>query len=403
MEKRTFANPAIVVGLDSLPGLQSARILARHHIPVIAIARSPKHYACKTRLCQEILYCNTQTEELIDFLAKLGRSLRHQGILYPCTDMSVLLISRHRDQLCPWFQLLLPDPITLETLMDKDAFHRYAQGAGMAVPVSFTIGSVQEAEEVMETASFPVIVKPLLRTLQWTSHSPKKVFKIENRESFLPTVTQCLEWSDRLVVQQFLEGPDSNLFSVNCYFDRDANPLVTFVARKLRQWPPEAGISCLGVECRNDDVLHAALAFFGRCRLRGLGYLEFKYDERTRKHYLLEANIGRPTVRSAIAEGGGVELLFTMCCDLAGLPLPEARRQSYKGVKWINLHHDLRSAWHYYKQGQLSLRDWYASVTGPKVHAVFALDDPLPFLYDVIGAIKHRLSKTFIGLKASRS
>jgi len=59
--------------------------------------------------------------------------------------------------------------------------------------------------------------------------------------------------------------------------------------------------------------------------------------------YMIEANLGRPAGRSAIAEAGGVELLFTMYCDVVGLPLPENRVQRYQGAKWIDLRHDLQS------------------------------------------------------------
>lgn len=69
-----------------------------------------------------------------------------------------------------------------------------------------------------------------------------------------------------------------------------------------------------------------------------------KRDPETGRQYAIEANVGRPTGRSAIAEAGGVELLHTMYCDVAGLPLPNGRTQTYKGTKWIDVRHDLQSA-----------------------------------------------------------
>ena len=47
--------PAIVIGLDSLPGIQTARILAGHGVPVIGIAEDLDHAFCRTRVCQQIL------------------------------------------------------------------------------------------------------------------------------------------------------------------------------------------------------------------------------------------------------------------------------------------------------------------------------------------------------------
>jgi predicted ATP-grasp superfamily ATP-dependent carboligase len=158
---------------------------------------------------------------------------------------------------------------------------------------------------------------------------------------------------------------------------------VTFVARKLRQWPPYVGITSLGEECRNDLVLQETVRLFKSVGYRGLGYLEMKRDARSGKYFVMEANVGRPTGRSTIAEAGGVELLYTMYCDALGWPLPENRVQTYKGVKWIDLRGDLQSALYYWHRGELTLREWWRSVRGPKAYALFSWKDPGPFLGDL--------------------
>ena len=120
---------------------------------------------------------------------------------------------------------------------------------------------------------------------------------------------------------------------------------------------------------------------------RGLGYLEMKADERDGRHYIVEPNIGRPTGRSAIAEAGGVELIYTAYCDLVGIPLPESRQQRYAGVKWIYARQDLQSALYHWRRGELSLRRWWETLRGRKVDAVFSWSDPLPFVADLLRSI----------------
>jgi predicted ATP-grasp superfamily ATP-dependent carboligase len=188
------------------------------------------------------------------------------------------------------------------------------------------------------------------------------------------------------MVQEWIEGNDADLYSCNCYFNGSAEPLVTFIARKLRQWPPETGTSCLGEECRNDVVLETSIRLFKSVNYNGLGYVEMKRDQRTGQHYIIEPNIGRPTGRSAIAEAGGVELLFTKYCDLVNLPLPENREQMYEGVKWIYFMHDIQSAFYYWRRGELTFRDWRQSIRGSKNDAVFSWKDPAPFWHHFWGA-----------------
>ncbi|HKZ01966.1 MAG TPA: hypothetical protein VJ180_06995, partial [Pyrinomonadaceae bacterium] len=61
---------------------------------------------------------------------------------------------------------------------------------------------------------------------------------------------------------------------------------------------------------------------FQSVNYRGLGYVEMKRDVNTGKHFIIEPNIGRPTGRSAIAEAGGVAMLYAAYCDTVQRTLP---------------------------------------------------------------------------------
>ena len=396
---RSSLPPAILVGLDSLQGLQAARILHACGIPVIAVAEDAHHAACRTNVCQRVLLADMRGPELIDVLEELGSGLPERGLLVPCQDKSVRAVSRSRDRLGKYFTITLPSADTVELLMDKDAFHAYAVERGLPVPKTIDLIDREDAVRAAEELDFPCVIKPRARTREWDEHTKLKIFKVDSRESFLGVFDQCRPWADRLIAQQWIDGGDDSLFSCNCYFDRDSRPLATFVARKLRQWPPEAGSSCLGEEIRNDTVLEATLSLFGDLAYQGLGYLEMKRDTRTGRHYIIEPNVGRPTGRSAIAEAGGVPLLYTMYCDAMGLPLPEDRAQKYSGAKWVYMRHDLQAAFVYWRRGQLSLREWIRSLRGRKAHAMFSMRDPAPFLFDlwrVAGLALERLKSRLI-------
>lgn len=371
-----------MIGLDCITGLQSARLLARRGVPVIALVKNPRHYCAQTRVCEKIIPAHIASEELIHVLEQLGPQLGQKAVLFPCTDMSVLLLSRHRGRLQQWFHLALPAPETVEMLMDKISFYTYAQKHGLPIPGTHFLKSRYDAEAALAKLNFPCILKPPMKTPRWEQNTKAKVFKIAAASEFLATYDRCASWADMLMVQEWIAGRDQNLYSCNCYFNARAEPLVTFIARKLRQWPPETGTSCLGEEVRNDAVLLESVRLFKAVQYHGLGYVEMKRDERSGRHYIIEPNVGRPTGRSAIAEAGGVELLYTMYCDLTGRPLPENREQKYRGVKWIYLRRDFQSAFHYWKRGELTLREWWQTFRGRKGYAVFSWRDPKPFLFD---------------------
>jgi predicted ATP-grasp superfamily ATP-dependent carboligase len=376
--------PAVLVGLDSLQGLQAARILARHNVPIIALAANPNHYSCRTNVCKKIIIADTESEQLIHTLELLGPQLGQKAVLFPCEDANVLLVSQHRQRLEAWYHIVLPAPEIIEIMLNKVSFYKYAQDHGLPIPRTFFIESRTDLEKIVDQLTFPCILKPPnSATPEWERHTTLSAFKVTHAAELLTLYDRHRALTDTFIVQEWIEGPDTNHYTCNCYFDAASEPVVTFTTRKLRQWPINTGIGCLGEECRNDVVLHETVRLFRSVNYRGLGYLEMKRDARSGKYFIVEPNVGRPTGRSATAEAGGVELLYTMYCDALGLPLPANREQKYTGVKWINFRQDLQSALYRWWHSDLTLQEWWQSWRGRKAHAVFAWSDPLPFLADV--------------------
>ena len=376
--------PAVVVGLDSVTGLQSARILSARNIPVIGVAKNPEHFACRTRACQDVVLADTNGEQLIQQLIDLSKKQSAKPVLLNCTDMSVLLASRHRESLTPFYHFVLPKAEAVETLTDKVNFIRYAQLKGLPIPDSYVLESAADAEQAAAELSFPAVLKPALKTALWQRYGKAKAFVVNSSEELLACFRLNREWTPALLVQRWIPGPLSNQYTCNAYFDSRSQPLVTFVTRKLRQWPPVAGVGCFSAECRNDEVLDETVRLFQSIGYAGLGYLEMKQDERTGKHYIVEPNIGRPTGRSASAEAGGVELLLTYYCDALGVSLPENRQQQYTNVKWIYWRHDLQAEWHALRRDRQSWRQIWTSRRGRKAFAIFSWRDPVPFFADFL-------------------
>jgi D-aspartate ligase len=375
--------PAVVVGLDCITGLQTARILASHGIPVHGVAADPGHFCCRTRVCDEIVQADTTSEGLIGALESLGSSFVQKAVLFPCTDVSVLTISRERSRLENAYYVALPDREVVERLTDKAKFAAYAQEQGLPIPPTLVLTSRDDAEAAAASLRLPVMIKPPLKTPTWERNSPEKAYKVRTPAEFLAVYDEVSPWSDALLAQEWIAGPEGDHFTCNGYFNRQARPVVTFVTRKIRQWPPQTGAGSLAVECRNDAVLEETVRLFSGVGFWGLGYLEMKRDAQTGAHSIIEANVGRPTGRSATAEAAGVELLYAMYCDVLGLPLPkEQLTQRYLGAKWIYFARDVPSAFHYWRRRELSLRAWARSLRGPKVDAVFSWRDPLPFWFD---------------------
>ena len=379
-ERTTQHRPSVVlVGLDSLQGLQVARLFSDREIPVIGVAKNREYYSCRTRVCESILYTNTATTALIDTLEELAEELEVKAVLIACQDKNVLVISEHRDRLQDAYHIVLPDHDVVNKLIDKSQFAEFASEIGLRIPKTMVIRGESDAREAAASLMYPCVIKPNYRSSEWSKHTKTKAIEVSDPEELLEACRHMSGWVEALVAQERIKGPDDLNYTCNAYFDRDSNPLVTFVSRKIRQWPPGLGQGSSSQEVENEDVVDATLRLFKAAGLRGFGYLETKRDPDTGDYYAIEPNIGRPTGRSAMAEGGNVDLHYTAYMDALGLPLPENRSQSGTGVKWFHELRDIQAAAHYWRRGELTIGDWLASLRGKRVYAIFSWRDPKPF------------------------
>lgn len=378
--------PAVVIGLDSITGLQTARILDAHGVPVVGVVADRRHWGARTRVCVEVVEAPLQGEELVTALVELGRRRGGVSVLVPCTDGSVATVSQHRAELEEHFVLPLAEHRVVEMLMDKVSFAAHGLEVGLPVPRTEVLTGRSQVEELADMLSYPCVVKPPGKAPSWLAHTSAKGFTVHDRDELLSVYDRVAGWAPVLLVQEWVAGPETGLLSCNAYFGEGGTPLVTFVARKIRQWPPEVGTSASGEECRDEDVVKATVRLFGDLDFRGLAYLEMKRDVETGELMIIEPNVGRPTGRSAITEAGGVELVYTAYCDALGLPLPANREQRFVGAKWLDLRRDLQAAVVARRRGTLSAREWVSWVRGPKAHAIWSRSDPVPFLTDVVQA-----------------
>jgi predicted ATP-grasp superfamily ATP-dependent carboligase len=378
----------VVVGLDNITGLQTARILADRGVRVYGVAANRRHFGARTNACVQVVESPLSGPALVDTLRRLAPRLGpDRAVLLPCTDGAVWALSLQRDQLLDRFRLPLGDHDGVDLLMDKVRFADHAKMEGLAAPRTEVMRSRADAEKAAEVLTWPSVVKPPVKAEAWLAHTSAKGIPVHSPDELLRTYDRVADWAPVLLAQEWVEGPENGLFSCNAYFDASGTPLVTFVARKLRQWPPQVGTSASGEECRNDEVLEETLRVFGSVGFHGLAYLEMKRDSRTGAMAIIEPNVGRPTGRSAIAEGGGVELVYTAYCDAAGLPLPAARTQQYAGATWLDLRRDVQAAAVGIRRGELTPQAWLASLRGPRTHAIWSARDPRPFVTDLTNVV----------------
>lgn len=374
---------AVVLGLDDgLTGIQSARILARRGIPVVALAGDVRHPYCRTNVCDRIIKATTKDDSLIPTLLQLGPTFTSKPVLFPCQDFNVELVSRHRQALSAFYRMVLPPPEAIGILMDKARFADFALEHGFRVPKTYPVASRQDAMAAAAHIDYPCILKPTARTPDWNRRTTIKAFRVDHPDHLVELYDRYCELSPMMLAQEWIPGPDTENYTCNVYFDGPSSPVLTHVSRKLRQWPIGTGQGCSSTSSDDSRIRDLTVRFFSALDFEGLGYLEVKRHASTGEEVLIEPNIGRPTGRSAAADAVGVELLYTLYCDAIGEPRPAVVKSGGDEATWIFLRQDIRSALTSLRNGDLTLRAWRNSVRGRRIYGLWDRSDPLPFVLD---------------------
>ena len=178
-------------------------------------------------------------------LLELGASTGDRGVLLPCTDAARRHASRGtapargRASCCRW-----PSTAVVEMLMDKVGFARHAleRPAGPADrgarPVATPRRGWPTVPPTRAWSSRPS------RPPTWLAHTSAKAFRSTTAGELLRVYDRVARLGPGAarpgVGGRPRDGPATPATPTSA---RAARPLVTFVARKLRQWPPEIGTS----------------------------------------------------------------------------------------------------------------------------------------------------------------
>lgn len=376
--------PAIVVGADNTTGLQTTRLLAARGIPVIGLAADRGHFCCRTRATDRVVTTPTAGAGLVHTLERLADELSGGAVLIPCTDASVATLAHAREYLPRTFRMALPTADVVDTLLRKDTFARHAEQHGIPIPPTLVVDDARTADRVPAEIGFPCVVKPPIKTPAW-----------ERLVGKVATIAAADEWRARwpalhalarpLVAQAWVAGGEDQLVSCNAYAFGDDREPVTFVSRKIRQWPRGTGTTSLGEVVEDPEVAALTQRLLETVPYHGLLYVEAKRST-DGQLVVIEPNVGRPTGRSALAEACGVELLLSLYHDVTGLPPPTSSLRR-TDVRWIHWRRDLQSSVAAWRAGDLSPAAWWRSVQGPKARAVLDPHDLGP----AIGELGHVL------------
>ena len=391
--------PAVVLGLGQ-NGLATCRALGRVGVPVIGIDTDLGQPGAQTRYCTKI-QCDDFVKAgpgLIETLQEIGRSLDEKAVLIPSGDLNVQMISRHREELDPWFLYRLPPKDVLELFLDKKSFYKIAIERDYPLPRTWFTDGAHDIEAIARDISYPCLIKPFQPTASWRDTFDTRLFLADSADMLRSLYELIFPVHQDLIIQEYMPGDDSQVVWGVSYLDAQQEPLAIWSGRKLRMYPRGFGTATLAESLHQPWVAQEAVRILQGVGHVGYGVVEFKKDRRDGSYKMTEATGGRTWFPHGLVTRSGINLPYIWYRDVLGLPV--ARQTSFEeGIKWIHEERDLKTVSLYFlPEKRLTRWSWLRSYRGKRTYAYAAWDDPGPLLKSLsriadaaVGRVRRRL------------
>ena len=378
--------PAALVMNMHITGLAVARSLGRQGVPVVGLddergglGQSSRHLAGLG-----LVPSPTDDEALAGHLLELGPSFASRPVLIPTNDDWVLALAKHRDRLEKHYRFPFAPYDVVRQALSKTDLYRACEQLRVAIPRTWYLDE-QTPEQVAAAVPYPCVLKPD-DSRGFYNAFRAKVFVVQDADDFVRRCAEAAAAGLTLVAQEWVDTEPGGFWSVASYLSPDGTPRGVFTGRKLEQWPPDFGTSCLA-----DARWDAGIADAGVKVLQALGYsgiseIEFVQDAATGRQLLLDVNT-RAWKWIGLPIAAGVDLPLLAYRDATGDPQTSGPQRD--GVRWTFLRDYLplvRAHAATVPEAQITKDEWTALLAGRPsdlVDAVHDPDDPEP-AYDVL-------------------
>src|SRR6266851_3234046 len=375
------STPAVVLGCFRQGGIGIVRSLGRIGVPVYAIDADRFAAAFFSKYCRGSFLWDINrapSSESLRFLMELGDKLGRRSVLIPTSDTGAMFVAAQADHLTERFIFTGQSNSLVRSLCSKKGMHQIAKRFNIPTPETSFPASRDEVLSYLSIARFPILVKPIYNNMHSGRVKPWRIFLVHNARELLDCYDAIEDpLTPNVMLQEYIPGPDSATWTFNGYFDRDSRCLMGLTGRKLRNYPPYFGQASLGICQRNDEVEKSAVDFMKRIRYKGPLDIGFRYDCRDSHYKVNDVNPRIGAMFRVFVGGNGMDVARALYQDLTNQPVSGATPQ--EGRKWIVEDVDWVSAIRYWRDGNLTLRDWLRSVSGITETTFLARDDPLPF------------------------
>jgi len=386
--------PAVVLG-GSATGLGAVKWLAKDGVKVYVVDSNPKVTCFYSSQCEKRLSPGTdKVDDAVEYLVSLGREIGQRAVLFSTSDGWSLVVARGHKKLKEYYSYDFISEQEYLRLEDKREQYRIAEKVGVDYPKTAEIKKGKNEAEEMKNAGeaaaglrFPVLVKPI-DAADFFNKFYSKGFVSRSAEEAADNYKKAKRAGFECVLQEIIEGPETELYSFVSYIDSKGELKRSFMAHKIRQYPPHFGTCTLGESVYVPEIIEPSLRLLNEFNFSGPSQVEYKRGK-DGKYYLMEIN-PRIWLWHSLSGYCGASIINAAYDSLIGKPVEKIEKWR-TGIKWWDMEKDwvsfrMRSA-----NGEMGFLEWVGSLRGEKEQVWFNSDDPLLLARKIGAVVKRRV------------
>ena len=373
---------AVVFGLFET-GLGVIRSLGQKGIKVTGIdfkkdigwySRYVKSSKCPHPLQQE--------KEFIEWIHITFSGDKQKRPVFFTSDDFLVSFSRNREVLSNYFLFNLVDHSLHERISNKYSQFQLALTTSIDLPATWLINKPSEVEKILKNINYPVLLKGQDVNL-WRKEISGSIkgFLVNDFQELHDKVNGIVTKNIPVILQEVIEGPDTNHFKYCSYTTSNGEILAEFTLQKIRQNPINFGVGSVVESIHKPELIETGRKLFSAIGFIGIGSAEFKFDNSDGKLKLIEIN-PRYWQQNYLSTACGMNFPYLNYLDLLQ-ESPNPVNDFIAGIKWVNRYMDFDSFLKYRREGCLSFSGWRKTLKGKKVYPDFTWDDPIPVLYEI--------------------
>lgn len=221
-------------------------------------------------------------------------------LLVSATENYIELISKNKEKLRKKFYFNYADVDVIKTLSNKELFYKKYMDNGIIDLPKTIYYDLKKDKELKIDFFYPVIIKAANVVEYRKLHFPgqNKIYKVYD-EVELKTVIETIKkggYQDTLIIQEYIEGDDSNLFDSVIYADtKGIVKRISFAQIGLQEHKSDlvgnAAVLINGYNQYDDkNIIERIKKFSEMVGITGFAEFDLKYDKKTNDYKLLEIN-----------------------------------------------------------------------------------------------------------------